>query len=736
MNQPLFLQIAIPVPFRKLFDYLPLDTPSVTDLQPGIRVKVPFGRSFKIGVFVQATTQTDVPANKLKQVSAYLDSSSHFDQTHFEWLQWVSQYYHHPFGMTLLNAFPAVLRKNKTIPPIKKHLWQLTELGNNLLPESLNRAPKQKALLQFLTTQKSATDQDVLDGHYSNWRTTMNELKKKSLVEQALATYPQTTAVEIQESLKKANTEQQTAIDEIQNKTNQFGVFLLDGVTGSGKTEVYLNSIVNIVKNNQQVLVLIPEIGLTPQLLQRFKSRFGESVATLHSNMNDTERYHVWQRTKNQNIRILIGTRSAIFTPIPKLGMIIIDEEHDLSFKQQEGLRYSTRDIALTRAQRLKIPIILGSATPSFESLLNVKRGNFTHLQLNKRAGNSQPPRIKALDIKGQKLTDNFSPILLKLITKHLARNEQVMIFLNRRGFAPTLICQECGWIGMCTRCDHPMTIHINKQRIVCHHCGCERKMPLQCPDCSSIDLRPRGYGTERTEEILTSLFPETEIIRIDRDTTSRKNALYELLNKVKDDRAQILLGTQMLAKGHDFPNVTLVGILDADQGLFGCDLRASERMAQLITQVAGRSGRGDKLGSVIIQTQHPDHPLLNTLIERGYRQFSQEALHDRDLAKLPPYTHAALLRTESNQQTFNIQFLMEIKNVFQQLSIQGLEALGPAPSPMERRAGKYRTQLLIMCDKRKNLHGALDRVLKHIEKSQTAKRVKWTLDVDPQEMS
>ena len=736
MNKPLILQIAVPVPFRKLFDYLPAKGSTNKNLLPGIRVKVPFGRSQKIGILVSTSDHSDFPLHKIKPVIAYLDETPHFDQQHFSWLLWVSQYYHHPIGISLSTALPALLRQDKTIKLIKKNHWQLTKDAQSLDINQLNKAPRQKALLALLQKQNTAVNNTFLEENFENWRSTVSALEKKNIVEKIDIIPPTSQTSVVGKTDKTANAEQLSAIETILKKPGEFGIYLLDGITGSGKTEVYLSSIVNVINNNKQALVLIPEIGLTPQLLQRFIARFGNKVATLHSGMTDNERYQIWLRAKNNDIQILIGTRSAIFTPMPDLGIIIIDEEHDLSFKQQEGLRYSARDIALTRAQRLNIPIILGSATPSFESLLNVKRGAFQHLILKNRAGNSTPPQIKTINIKNQKLTDNFSPQLLALMNTHLARKEQVMIFLNRRGFAPTMICQECGWIGMCQRCDHPMTIHEKKQRIICHHCGSEKKMPPQCPDCSSIDLRPRGYGTERTEQILNKIFPDIEIIRIDRDTTSRKNAIEGLLNKISDDRPQILLGTQMLAKGHDFPNVTLVGILDADQGLFGTDLRASERMAQLITQVAGRSGRGNKPGRVVIQTQHPDHPLLTVLIEHGYRKFSNDALQEREIAKLPPYTYAALLRAESSSTQNNIHFLMDTKKMLQQLNIRSIELLGPAPSPMERRAGKYRSQLLIIGENRKELHSVLNQTLAFIENCQSVKKVRWNLDVDPQDMS
>jgi len=736
MNDFIILQIAVPVPFRKLFDYLPIPGTDPTAIKPGIRVEVPFGRTIKVGILVKQQTHSDVPLNKLKAVHAYLDPSPVFDQQHLAWLLWISQYYHHPIGDTLHTALPVLLRKDKAPSLSQQHQWQISDIGLKTPAEELNRAPKQKDLLLFFTKYSTPLNSSQLNKQLKNWRSPLKALINKGLVKQIDTVKIEPTHQTMQLESRPVNEDQQKAIQKICQRVNTFAVFLLDGITGSGKTEVYLNSMLDVIKSDRQVLVLIPEIGLTPQLVTRFTSRFGPNVATLHSGMNDTERYQTWRRVKNNQTKILIGTRSAIFTPMPHLGMIIIDEEHDLSFKQQDGLRYSARDIAITRAQRLNIPVILGSATPSLESLLNSKRGSFEHLLLRQRAGNSKTPKIQTLDVKGLTLTENFSRPLLDLIKQHLAKHEQVMIFINRRGFAPTMICQECGWVAMCHRCDHPMTIHAKKQRVICHHCGYEHKMPSQCPSCSSIDLRPRGYGTERTEKVLQELFPDTEIIRIDRDTTSRKNAMHDLLSKVANNKAQILLGTQMLAKGHDFPNITLVAILDADQGLFGADLRSSERMAQLITQVAGRAGRGEKKGRVLIQTHHPDHPLLNVLIHQGYASFSQNALEERKLANLPPYSSAALLRAESTTVGFNIQFLMDIKNFLQQCNTTGLEILGPAPSPQERRAGKFRTQLLFVSQQRKALHQLLDQCLNYIEKLKSAKRVRWHLDVDPQDLS
>lgn len=732
------LQVAIPVPFRKLFEYLPNGEESSFDNLIGVRVKVSFGRSYKIGIVVGIANNASYPIEKLKPVSDYLDRTPYFSDDDMHWLKWVSQYYLHPPGDTFFTALPAVLRKEKMPPSTIIVSWQLSKLGHQTDIQTLSRTPKQKLIFEwFRTRNKNATQSDISD-HFVNWKPSVKSLQEKGLIESIEVSKPNRSinqTVDLSSSGPSLNIEQQTAVDKIVGGVKSFNVYLLDGITGSGKTEVYLNAISSIIQMGQQVLFLLPEIGLTPQLMNRFQTRYGDLVAATHSGLTDNERFSIWNDVRLGNIKVLIGTRSAIFTPFDQLGMIIIDEEHDLSFKQQDGLRYSARDIAISRASQLDVPIILGSATPSLESLSNLNKKTYHHLTLRKRAGNAVAPTISTIDIRHQKLEHHMSPAIINKITATLERKEQVLLFLNRRGFSPVMMCQECGWSATCHRCDTHMTLHQHRQRITCHHCGADKKTPEQCPSCSSIDLRPIGFGTERIENILQDLFPHTDIIRIDRDTTTRKNAIRDLLAKIEPDKGQILLGTQMLAKGHDFPNVTFVGILDADQGLFGADIRSAERMAQLITQVAGRAGRGNKPGSVAIQTLHPEHPLLQTLLTKGYSGFSESALHERKATQLPPFTFAAMIRTESVQLGNNFQFLNDLKNILNRHN-NGVELLGPAPSPMERKAGKFRTQLLLLCTTRNPLHTMLRASLPEIEKLKSAKKVRWSLDIDPLEMS
>lgn len=424
-----------------------------------------------------------------------------------------------------------------------------------------------------------------------------------------------------------------------------------------------------------------------------------------------------------------------MFTPFARLGVIIVDEEHDASLKQQEGLRYHARDIAVARAHRLGIPVVLGSATPSLESMANALAGRFHLLRLSRRAGGASPPRIERLDLKHQTLRESLAEPLLRQAAEHLERGEQVLLFLNRRGYAPTLICHQCGWVGQCRRCDSHLTLHQEAGRLRCHHCGAECPVPRQCPQCGNPDIRPRGFGTERIEAALREYFPSHPVIRIDRDTTRRKGSLQALLAQVRNGEGQILLGTQMLAKGHDFPNVTLVAILDADQGLFSTDFRATERLAQLIVQVAGRAGRGHKRGRVVIQTHHPDHPLLETLVEQGYQAFARSALEERRLAGLPPFRHAALFRAEAPEAVLPQAFLERLAGFCRRIS-PTVDCLGPAPSPMERRAGRYRAQVLLLAERRQLLHRTVARLLDYIEQEKLARRVRWSIDVDPQDLS
>lgn len=530
------------------------------------------------------------------------------------------------------------------------------------------------------------------------------------------------------------NAAQQVAVMAIQAASKIFRIFLLDGVTGSGKTEVYLQTITHVLNHQQQVLVLVPEIGLTPQTLQRFRERFAVPIVALHSGLKEKERLSAWLLAKVGEAKIVIGTRSAIFTPFKNLGLIIVDEEHDLSFKQQEGFRYHARDLAIMRAHFNSIPVVLGSATPALETLHKAQQGRFHYLRLPERAGNAQLPEFVIVDIRNKPLTQGLSEPLLTEIRQHLDRNEQVMLFLNRRGYAPILMCHACGWIAMCKRCDVQMTYHHYSHHLHCHHCDSQRKLIAQCEACSNKELHAIGLGTERLEQALEKCFPGVSIARIDRDNTRRKGSIEDLLNRIQEGEHRILVGTQMLAKGHHFPNVTLVAIVDADSGFFSNDFRALERMGQLLLQVSGRAGRMEKPGKVMIQTHHPGHPLLQQLLQESYQQFATTLLEERAQAHLPPFSFFALFRADAYQVKPATDFLQHVKkliNIFD----KHIQMLGPIPAPMPRRAGRHRVQLLIQAKQRPVLQKFLKNLLPEIEKIPLRKQVRWSLDVDPLEM-
>ena len=540
------------------------------------------------------------------------------------------------------------------------------------------------------------------------------------------------TAVWQQHSPHTLNPAQQHAVDAILERYDRFSPFLLDGVTGSGKTEVYLTLIEHALSRQQQALVLVPEIGLTPQLVDRFRQRFPVPLAVLHSGLSDRERLTAWQLARTGMAPVIIGTRSAIFTPLPRPGLIVVDEEHDASLKQQDGFRYSARDLAIWRARQLDIPVVLGSATPSLESLLNVEQKRYQRLDLPERTGVARPPGFSLIDIREQRLEDGLSAPLLKRMQEHLDANGQVLLFLNRRGFAPTLMCYGCDWVAECRRCDARMTWHQRDNRLHCHHCGSQRPVDRVCPSCQGTELHPVGQGTERVEQALAEHFPEFEYIRIDRDTTRRKGELDRLLERARTGASRILLGTQMLAKGHHFPDVTLVGILDADHGLFSTDFRASERMAQLIVQVAGRAGRHERPGEVLIQTCHPEHPLLQLLITQGYPAFARAALAERNMAGMPPVTSMALLRAEAPAADTAMGFLAAIQERISKIGLPGIDVWGPVPATMERRAGRFRAQLLLQAKRRGDLQRLLSTLVRQLEQTREARQVRWSVDVDP----
>ena len=726
--------VSLPVPLDRTFDYL-----IKAGQHPviGGRVKVPFGRQRLIGIVTKLSNDSEFAREKLKGLDSVLDTASLWSPHLYKLLNWSSTYYQYPLGETLANAMPAWLRKGREASFATLKAWQITELGKNQDLNKLTRAPKQAKALNLVRHQQCSHEQMLEEDITA---ATLKAVVDKGWIEEiSLApkpTYWQRN-VEITQEKPQLNEEQAIAIATV-NANPEFGCYLLDGVTGSGKTEVYLQLLEPILKAGRQALILVPEIGLTPQTINRFKRRFNVPVDMIHSALNDTERLNAWLAARDNHAGIIIGTRSALFTPFNDLGIIIVDEEHDASYKQQDSMRYHARDLAVMRANLDNIPIVLGSATPALETLHNAKVGKYHHLTLTKRAGTAIPARHGVLDVKGLYLNSGLSAPLIAQMRKHLSEGNQVMLFLNRRGFSPALMCHECGWMAECKRCDAFYTFHQHSNEIRCHHCGSQQPIIHQCQGCGSTQLISVGVGTEQLETQLMNLFPEYKTVRIDRDSTRRKGSLENYLDAIKNNEYQILIGTQMLAKGHHFPNVTLVGLIDVDSSLFSSDFRAPERLAQLFIQVAGRAGRASKPGEVILQTHHPEHSLLQSLLHHGYGHFAEYALQERKFAQLPPYTHLSLFRAEANSSENVEQFLRQVRDILESHPQfhDATPVLGPIPAPLARRAGKYRWQLLFQAPNRTVMQSMLRGAKTAIELLPLAKKVRWTLDIEPQDLS
>lgn len=730
------LRLALPSPLRRLFDYKAPAHTAQTVFTPGMRLRVPFGRREMIGILVEVVSHSEVPADKLKPAIALLDPVSPLPPALFKLCLWTSQYYQHGLGDTLSWALPVLLRQGEPAEARQERFWHAAA-DARLDDPRIARAPKQRDALKTLAQHPHGVAHQLLSKLQLN-KDSLDLLLAKQLVSVEVRRHGPGPRAEhwLAQPELPLNEEQRAAFEAIRASLGGFHAFLLAGVTGSGKTEVYLQLIHECLEAGKQALVLIPEINLGPQTLARFEQRFNARIALVHSAVNDRDRLDAWLAARDGEADIIIGTRSALFTPMKNPGLIIIDEEHDGSYKQQEGLRYHARDLALVRASQEDIPIVLGSATPSLESLHNAYTGRYGLLRIDHRAGGAQQPNFLRLDVKSRPLDSGISGPMQQAIGQTLANGQQVLVFLNRRGFAPTLLCHDCGWLSECPRCDARTTVHQRSGELRCHHCGHVERVPRQCPKCGTVDLRPVGAGTERAEERLAILFPDYPVLRVDRDSTSRKDAMNQLFATIQKGQPCILIGTQMLAKGHHFPRVTLVSILGADGGLFSGDFRASERMAQLIVQVAGRAGRAEEPGKVIIQTHLADHPLLVQLTEQGYFAFAEQALAERRAAGLPPFAHLALLRAEAHKPGQAEAFLDEAcaaaEALVAQLGLGGLELLGPVPAPMERRAGRHRAQLLVQATLRAPLHRLLNAWMLQLEQLPSGRQVRWSLDVDP----
>ncbi len=735
------VRVAVPVPLSRCFDYIVAKKDIATiryDDLAGIRVEVPFGRSRQVGVILQRLEESPVQPDKLKFVTRVLDSKPALPADVMRLVTWASRYYHCPIGEAVATALPAALRKNgvprRHSGRLSPSSWRLTDEGRALEPGCLRNAPLQQKVLDTLRTGDSANRQQ-LSSLGSSWRACLARLCQLGWVEPCDAADRERHTVCGQIHSPEApalNAAQQTALDRLLQSGDGFAAYLLEGVTGSGKTELYLRHSAALLAARRQVLVIVPEIGLTPQLVARFRARFGDGVVALHSGLSDGERLRNWRLAASGEAPVVVGTRSSVFVPFQSLGVIIVDEEHDGSLKQHDGFRYHARDLALVRARDENIPVVLGSATPSLETLHNALAGKYRHLKLKKRAGLARAPQIRLLDVRRTAMNEGLSGELLDQMKSHLEHGNQVMLFLNRRGYAPVMLCESCDATVDCLRCDAHMTVHAASRRLRCHHCGAERPVPEVCTACGSRALAMAGQGTERVEYALQATFPRRTIVRIDRDTTRRKGALHTQLEMARSGAANILIGTQMLAKGHHFPGVTLVAILDVDRGFYGVDFRSAEQMAQIIVQVAGRAGREEKAGEVTIQTRHPDNPLFQTLIHRGYAEFASTLLDERRLLGLPPCKSLALIRAEAAGEKTPREFLQSLKTLIHEWGHKQVEVLGPASAPIERVAGRYRAQLLLTSSSRSALHRLLGALRVALEENRESRKVRWSLDVDP----
>ena len=772
MTEPI-LQVAVPAPVRRRFDYLPPRPGWTPPVRPGARVRVPFGRASAVGVVVGVATTSTVDAARLRRVHEVIDTEPLLDPATLKLLLWAGDYFQHPVGEVVAGTLPRLLRLGHAPKARRSVRYAATAAGERAFAGTpgeegagaLARAPVQARLLGLMLAGGGVSE-TALAAEHREWRRPLRALIAKGLAEprddlpRAAGTAGKDGVTDGAGADARAgaaggtgadagtgtaggaagrpdlNADQRRAVDALRASLGTFRPFVLEGVTGSGKTEVYLRVIERVVAGGRQALVLVPEIGLTPQLLARFQARLPCRVEALHSRLSDGERLSAWAHARNGTADVLVGTRSAVFAPLARPGIFIIDEEHDLSFKQQDGFRYSARDLAVVRARDAGTPVVLGSATPSLEAMDNVRRRRYHRLALPRRAGGASPPRIDVVDLRSRPFDNGLCDVLIEAVEDVKARSEQALLFINRRGYAPRLLCHACGWVADCGRCDAHLVFHHGDGRLRCHHCGAEQAPPAECPECGSRDVRRLGLGTERVAGALESRIEGLRVVRMDRDATRRRGALEAVLDRVHAGDVDVVVGTQMLAKGHHFPNVTLVAILDADGGLFGIDFRATERMAQLLLQVAGRAGRGDRPGRVLLQTHHPHHPLLRTLVLDGYRKFCEDALDERRRARLPPYASLALVRAEAPQPEAPRAFLVDAERRANERPRPGVTVLGPAPAPMERRAGRYRAQLLVDAESRTAMQRFLPEWIAALETLPSARKVRWSVDVDPQEMA
>jgi len=728
---PTIARIALPRPVRQFFDYL---VPDSVTLQRGQRVQVPFGHQTLTGLVMALDTEaaTDRP---LKPITQALEPWPTLPPETIDLLLWAAHYYQHPAGECVFAALPPALRRGAPVERPQQTYWYPVA-GSE--PEQVPaRAKRQRELLSALLQQPGQTARELRETGFN--RSLLDGLAERELVTAGTEPPQQSNKPAADIPLNPLSAAQAAIFNDLKAHSNGFATHLLHGITGSGKTEIYMHYLAALTAeredgNPAQALVLVPEINLTPQTLARFRRHFGPRVAVWHSALTAGERLDTWLRVRNGEPVVLIGTRSAIMLPFTALSVLIVDEEHDSAYKQNEGFRYSARDLAIFRAHKNQCPVLLGSATPSLESLHNARSGRFYLHSLTERAGNARLPDMQLLDIRSRTLQGGLAPPLLQTLKKTLEGGGQALLFINRRGFAPVIMCYDCGTLMDCPRCDARLTYHRKDNCLRCHHCSYQQAAPKKCSHCGSDNLHPVGMGTERTESVLETLLPEYPVIRIDRDTTRKRGQLDDKLEQVRTGKPCILVGTQMLAKGHDFPGVTLVGVLNADGGLFSSDFRGPENLAQLLLQVGGRAGRGDQPGQVVIQTCQSDHPLLNTLCRGDYLAVADTLLAERVEAGLPPASHMTALRVDAPTMGESLAILDDLSARATQANPE-VTVLGPFPAVIARKANRHRANLLLQHHERKPLHQLGNQLCRYLEQRKLPRNTRWFIDVDPLEI-
>ncbi len=722
------VRVALDVPLPTLFDYL---LPPELQVAAGQRVVVPFGRKNLVGLAMEFAADSGLARERIKPVIAVLDDAPPLADDVMRLLRFCSDYYHYPLGAAVVAALPTRLRSAQPVTRAREAWFMLSAAGRAL---GLEQIPKRNAVQRrvFAALQAGPLPIAQVRALASSAGAALKLMQQAGWVEPCAA--PESTpSGRTFQAAHVLTTEQEQAVSAIVRQAG-YGCFLLHGITGSGKTEVYVHALHHVLQRGGQVLLLVPEINLTPQLESYFRSRFPDTeLVSLHSGLAEGLRAENWLRAQSGEARIVLGTRLAVFAPLPQLQLIIVDEEHDASYKQQDGLRYSARDVAVFRANQRNVPVVLGSATPSLESYHNAQSGRYQLLQLTARAvAQSRLPAVRCIESTKAARHHGISERLLAAIAERLQRGEQSLIFINRRGYAPVLLCSACGWLSACPHCAGKLVLHLQDQRLRCHHCGHQQRVPAACPSCGNADLHPVGIGTQRTEAALEERFPEARILRVDRDSTRNKGAWDAMRERISDAAVDILVGTQMLAKGHDFPNITLVGVLNPDSALYSGDFRASERLFAQLTQVAGRAGRGGKPGEVLIQTDFPEHPLFRSLIAHDYEAWAQTLLAERRAAGFPPFVHQAMLRAEGPDEGAVFAFLHQARESAVALA-PPLEIYHAVPAAMARRAGHSRGQLLVQSNARKPLQQFLH-AWRPLVAELPASKIRWSLDVDPLE--